>query len=193
MVCRQRDHAAHRAAGRQDRPRRARRRLRGRCPRDIRQAAHRHRQPRVHPADQGHPHGGRAAEARRLRLPQPRRLHGHRRLREEKPRGGDDRRRPARPGGGPQHDGARLRVACGASRRPSHGDAARCRMGGGILKKAIEDMASRSMSACRRPRCSGDDKVTGLAFKDGSTLACDLVIVAAGIRPNSRRSACAPA
>ena len=31
----------------------------------------------------------------------------------------------------------------------------------------------------------GDDRVTGLRFKDGTELACDLVIVAAGIRPNS--------
>jgi nitrite reductase (NADH) large subunit len=30
----------------------------------------------------------------------------------------------------------------------------------------------------------GDDRVTGLAFVDGSTLDCDLVVVSAGIRPN---------
>ena len=30
----------------------------------------------------------------------------------------------------------------------------------------------------------GDDRVTGLAFADGSTLDCDLVVISAGIRPN---------
>jgi nitrite reductase (NADH) large subunit len=31
----------------------------------------------------------------------------------------------------------------------------------------------------------GDDMVTGLQFKDGSTLDCDMVVVSCGIRPNS--------
>ena len=31
----------------------------------------------------------------------------------------------------------------------------------------------------------GDDCVTGLAFKDGSTLDCDMLVIAAGIRPNA--------
>ena len=31
----------------------------------------------------------------------------------------------------------------------------------------------------------GEDQVEGLAFKDGSTLECDLLVVAAGIRPNA--------
>ncbi len=31
----------------------------------------------------------------------------------------------------------------------------------------------------------GEDRVTGLAFKDGSTIDCDIVVVAAGVRPNS--------
>src|SRR5580704_5956391 len=31
----------------------------------------------------------------------------------------------------------------------------------------------------------GEDKVTGLVFKDGEKLECDMVIVAAGIKPNS--------
>ncbi len=30
----------------------------------------------------------------------------------------------------------------------------------------------------------GNDHVTGLAFKDGSTLDCDMVVISAGIRPN---------
>ncbi len=31
----------------------------------------------------------------------------------------------------------------------------------------------------------GDDKVTGLRFKDGTELACDMVVVSAGIKPNA--------
>jgi nitrite reductase (NADH) large subunit len=31
----------------------------------------------------------------------------------------------------------------------------------------------------------GEDRVTGLGFKDGTTLDCDMVVVAAGIQPNS--------
>ena len=31
----------------------------------------------------------------------------------------------------------------------------------------------------------GEERVTGLAFKDGTSLDCELVVVAAGIRPNS--------
>ncbi len=31
----------------------------------------------------------------------------------------------------------------------------------------------------------GDGPVTGLAFKDGTTLDCDMVVIAAGIQPNA--------
>ena len=31
----------------------------------------------------------------------------------------------------------------------------------------------------------GDGRVTGLAFKDGSTLDCDMVVISAGIQPNA--------
>ena len=58
-------------------------------------------------------------------------------------------------------------------------------MGGGILKKTIEGMDIKVHVSKSTSEVLGDDKVTGLAFKDGSTLPCDLVIVAAGIRPNS--------
>jgi nitrite reductase (NADH) large subunit len=37
--------------------------------------------------------------------------------------------------------------------------------------------------------CGQDGHVTGLAFKDGSTLDCDMVVVTAGIRPNSELAA----
>ena len=58
-------------------------------------------------------------------------------------------------------------------------------MGGGILKKTIEGMDIKVHVSKATSEVLGDDKVTGLAFKDGTTLPCDLVIVAAGIRPNS--------
>ena len=57
--------------------------------------------------------------------------------------------------------------------------------GGGMLKKAIEDMAIKVHVGMSTTEVLGDEKVTGLTFKDGSTIDCDLVIVAAGIRPNA--------
>ena len=57
--------------------------------------------------------------------------------------------------------------------------------GAAILKTAMEQMGvtihlQKSTTAVR-----GDDRVTGLAFKDGSSLDCDMVVIAAGIRPNA--------
>ena len=43
---------------------------------------------------------------------------------------------------------------------------------------------SRSISRRRRPRCWATTEVTGLRFADGSTLDCEMVVIAAGIRPN---------
>ena len=57
--------------------------------------------------------------------------------------------------------------------------------GGAILKKTIEDMGIEVHVKKMTTEVLGDTKVEGLAFKDGTTLACDLVIVAAGIRPNA--------
>ena len=57
--------------------------------------------------------------------------------------------------------------------------------GGEILRDAIEGMGIAVHTSKMTTEVLGDDKVTGLRFKDGSELACDLVIVAAGIRPNS--------
>jgi nitrite reductase (NADH) large subunit len=56
--------------------------------------------------------------------------------------------------------------------------------GGGILKRLIEDMGIHVHVAKSTSEVTGDDRVTGLVFKDGERLACDMVIVAAGIRPN---------
>jgi nitrite reductase (NADH) large subunit len=57
--------------------------------------------------------------------------------------------------------------------------------GGGILKRSIEDMGIHVHVKKSTSEVTGDDRVTGLVFKDGERLACDMVIVAAGIRPNS--------
>jgi nitrite reductase (NADH) large subunit len=57
--------------------------------------------------------------------------------------------------------------------------------GGIILRKAIEDMGIHVHVKKLTTEVLGADKVTGLTFKDGETLDCDMVIVAAGIKPNS--------
>ena len=57
--------------------------------------------------------------------------------------------------------------------------------GGGILRKAIEAMGIHVHVKKMTTEVLGDDKVTGLVFKDGERLDCDMVIVAAGIKPNA--------
>ncbi len=57
--------------------------------------------------------------------------------------------------------------------------------GGEILRDAIEGMGIAVHTAKMTTEVLGEEKVTGLRFKDGTELGCDLVIVAAGIRPNS--------
>ena len=55
---------------------------------------------------------------------------------------------------------------------------------GRILKTTMEGWASGC--TCRRPRGrAGRGTGDRLAFRDGSTLDCDMVVVAAGIRPNT--------
>jgi nitrite reductase (NADH) large subunit len=57
--------------------------------------------------------------------------------------------------------------------------------GGDILRKAIEGMGIHVHLAKATTEVLGAQKVTGLNFKDGETLACDMLIFAAGIRPNA--------
>ena len=57
--------------------------------------------------------------------------------------------------------------------------------GGTILRRAIEDMGIHVHVKKLTTEVLGEDKVTGLVFKDGEKLECDMVIVAAGIKPNS--------
>jgi nitrite reductase (NADH) large subunit len=56
---------------------------------------------------------------------------------------------------------------------------------GAILKKAMEGMGIQVHLKKLTSEVKGSDKVEGLAFKDDTSLDCDMVIVAAGIRPNS--------
>ena len=56
--------------------------------------------------------------------------------------------------------------------------------GGAILKASMEAMGVHVHLQKSTSAVLGDGKVTGLAFKDGTELECDMLVVAAGIRPN---------
>jgi nitrite reductase (NADH) large subunit len=53
-----------------------------------------------------------------------------------------------------------------------------------VLRKQLEQMGVRVHVGAATTAALGEARVSGLAFKDGTTLECDLVVVAAGIRPN---------
>jgi nitrite reductase (NADH) large subunit len=57
--------------------------------------------------------------------------------------------------------------------------------GGGILRKSIEAMGIHVHVTKETTEVLGVDRVTGLTFKDGETIDCEMVIVAAGIKPNA--------
>ena len=76
----------------------------------VRQADHRHRQPPVRAADRGHPPPRPRLPPGRLRVPHARRHPRDDPLRPRPRAGGRDRRRPARPGGGPRPAEARRRT-----------------------------------------------------------------------------------
>ena len=56
--------------------------------------------------------------------------------------------------------------------------------GGLMLRHAMEAMGIKVLLETATSAVLGEGKVTGLRFKDGSELACDMLVVAAGIRPN---------
>jgi nitrite reductase (NADH) large subunit len=56
--------------------------------------------------------------------------------------------------------------------------------GSGLLKDAMIKMGVHVHLGKSTVAVLGDDKVEGLAFKDGTTLACDMVVISAGITPN---------
>jgi nitrite reductase (NADH) large subunit len=55
---------------------------------------------------------------------------------------------------------------------------------GRILRRSVERLGITVHTGVRTTAVRHDDTVTGVAFADGSTLDCDMVVVAAGIRPN---------
>ncbi|HLH01804.1 MAG TPA: nitrite reductase large subunit NirB [Bryobacteraceae bacterium] len=55
---------------------------------------------------------------------------------------------------------------------------------GAILKTTMEKMNVRVHLKANAIRALGAEHVDGLVLEDGRTLACDLIVVAAGIRPN---------
>ncbi|RAI61087.1 nitrite reductase large subunit NirB [Roseicella frigidaeris] len=57
--------------------------------------------------------------------------------------------------------------------------------GGAILRRTMEGMGIQVHVGTSTGQVLGEERVTGLAFKDGTVLDCELVVVAAGIRPNS--------
>jgi nitrite reductase (NADH) large subunit len=59
------------------------------------------------------------------------------------------------------------------------------RPGATILRTIMEEMGIRVHLDKNTTEVLGKDTVEGLAFKDGSTLACEMVVVSAGIKPYS--------
>jgi nitrite reductase (NADH) large subunit len=56
---------------------------------------------------------------------------------------------------------------------------------GAILKSQMEEMGVRVHLGAETRAVLGDERVSGLEFKNGETLECDLVVFATGIKPNS--------
>ena len=57
--------------------------------------------------------------------------------------------------------------------------------GGAILKNIMEKMGVKVHCATMTTKVLGEDSVTGVEFKDGTTLDCDMVVISAGIKPNN--------
>ncbi len=60
---------------------------------------------------------------------------------------------------------------------------------GAILRSTMEKMGVHVHTEKATTRILGDDSVTGLEFKDGTTLDCDMVVISTGIKPNSELGA----
>src|SRR5579875_3880632 len=56
---------------------------------------------------------------------------------------------------------------------------------GALLKRTIEAMGIKVYLKKLTKAVLGDNRVTGLAFEDGSSLECDMVVIATGITPNA--------
>jgi nitrite reductase (NADH) large subunit len=58
------------------------------------------------------------------------------------------------------------------------------RESGAMLRRAMEDLGVKVHLEKLTTAVQGQSTVTGVVFKDGESLGCDMVVVAAGIRPN---------
>ncbi|HEV3262445.1 MAG TPA: FAD-dependent oxidoreductase [Gemmataceae bacterium] len=56
--------------------------------------------------------------------------------------------------------------------------------GAALLKRKMEAMGVRVLLGTATTHLLGDGRVTGVRFKDGSTLDADMVVISCGIRPN---------
>ena len=57
-------------------------------------------------------------------------------------------------------------------------------LSGQLLKQSLEELGVKFHLEKLTTAILGDGEVTGLQFKDGATLDCEMVVVSAGIRPN---------
>jgi nitrite reductase (NADH) large subunit len=61
--------------------------------------------------------------------------------------------------------------------------------GGHILRRSVERLGLTVHTGSRTTEVFGEAKVTGVGFADGRRVDCDMVVVTAGIRPNSQLAA----
>src|SRR5207245_5878648 len=57
-------------------------------------------------------------------------------------------------------------------------------VGAALLRRKLEAMGVRVLLETATTQLLGDGRVTGLGFKDGTTLETDMVVISCGIRPN---------
>ena len=125
-------------------------------------------------------------DRRRLRIPQPRRLHRHDHPGRAPHEGGRHRRRAARPGGRPR--ACRTEACTSTSCTPGTTlmNAQLDDMGGAILRRSVEALGIGVHTRKRTTEVRTDEngRLAGIVFSDGSSIDCDMLVIAAGIRPN---------
>ena len=60
---------------------------------------------------------------------------------------------------------------------------------GAILRSSMEAMGVTLHLGKLTASVLGDDRVTGLSFRDDTTIECDMVVISAGIQPNTSLAA----